>query len=45
MCDADSDSETDEELGAPDAAVYKFSGGGIIEAMENLLDFVPTLNK
>eukprot|EP00747_Dinoflagellata_sp_TGD_P149918 gnl/TRDRNA2_/TRDRNA2_177064_c0_seq4.p1 gnl/TRDRNA2_/TRDRNA2_177064_c0~~gnl/TRDRNA2_/TRDRNA2_177064_c0_seq4.p1 ORF type:complete len:726 (-),score=219.08 gnl/TRDRNA2_/TRDRNA2_177064_c0_seq4:236-2320(-) len=36
--DSDSDSDSDEELGEPDAAVYTFQGGGVIEAMEKLLE-------
>merc|ERR1739847_165188 len=36
--DEDSDSDSDLELGAPDPAVYKFSGGGIIDALQNLLE-------
>jgi len=33
-----SDDEDSDEVGAPAAAVYKGQGGGIIDALENLLD-------
>jgi cell division protein FtsB len=32
------DSDNDAELGAPEAATYKFSSGGIIETLEGLLE-------